>query len=577
MQMELKNLIDLVKYQEKHYKNNQAFNFLDNKNWKNISNKQFAANIRKSTLALRKLGLKKEKGFGIIANSSPIWLIFNFAAISVGALSIPIFANISKKNLLFQIKDANIEFFFCDSKENLDILLNSKVKFQKIITFGFKNKIKDENIIDFEELLKIGTNLEKNNAESYENLVKKIKEDDIATIIYTSGSTGDPKGVEITHKNLITQIKATKERFPEINQEDIALSCLPLAHIFEGMVINFYIYQGVTIYFADNPKNIGKLLLEIKPTIMTIVPRILEKTYNKINDKLSNSNILKKILGNLAINFAVKQDPKKNNPLRCLFNLLAYKTISKSLGGRIKMLICGGAPLSEDLERFFNNIGVKIFTGYGLTETSPVIAVNNAKFNKIGTVGKSFLGVEVKIIDGELWTKSDCVMKGYHNNQIKTNETITKDGWLKTGDLAIIESDGAIRITGRKKELFKTAGGKYVSPIPIEQKLMQNCSFLSAALIIAEGRKFVSCLFFIDQEMIDIKTKNDKNKKKIIEKNLENIVAKVNKNLNQWERIRKSEIIFDELSIEGGEITPSMKLKRNIIEAKYQNLIDDMY
>ncbi|MDA9230972.1 long-chain fatty acid--CoA ligase [Rickettsiales bacterium] len=575
--MELKNLIDLIKYQDKYYQNPKAFNFLHKNKWQKLSNQEFYNDIKKSTLSLKNFGLKKDMGLGIIANSSPIWLIMNFAIISNRAFSVPIFANISKKNLLFQIQDANIKFFFCDSKENLDILLRSKVKFKKIITFGFKNRIKNENIIDFKELLKIGKDLEKNNEKSYENLVKKIQEDDIATIIYTSGSTGNPKGVEITHKNLITQIKSTKKTFPKINKDNIALSCLPLAHIFENMVINFYIYQGVTIYFADDPKNVGNLLKEVQPHVMTIVPRILEKTYSKINEKIANNSLIQRIIGNFALNFALKSNPNSKNILKCLFYWLVYRKISNSLGGNIKMLICGGAALNQDLEKFFNNIGVKIFTGYGLTETSPVIAVNNTKFNKIGTVGLPFPEVKVKIVDGELLTKSDCVMKGYHNNAEKTKAIITKDGWLKTGDLAVIENDGAIRIIGRKKELFKTAGGKYVSPVPIEQKLMQYCPFLSAALIIAEGKKFVSCLFFIDSEIIKSKIKNHQDKEKIIENDLKNIISKLNKELNQWERIRKFQVIFDELSIEGGEITPSMKLKRNIIEDKYQNLIDDIY
>lgn len=577
----------MINYVDQEYDNPRAFNFLKNNEWHSISSKEFTKSIRRLALSLQKIGLEKDQTLGIMANPSPIWLMFNFASISCGGISVPIFANISSENLLFQIKDAKINFFFCDSKKNLQFLLESKVKFKKIITFGFKSNKRNKNIISVDELLNIGGDSLNKNQEPYKKLAKKVKKQDIATIIYTSGSTGTPKGVEITHDNLVTQIKGADKFFPLKHNQDIALSFLPLAHIFEGMVMSFYISKGICIYFADDPKNIGNLLKEIKPTIMTVVPRMLEKTYAKMNDGLMKASFLKKAIGNLAFKLALKTNPDiRKVPLNCLFKKLVYQKLTDGLGGNLRMMICGGAPVSKNLEQFFNNIGINLFIGYGLTETSPVISANQKNAKKIGTVGKVFPNIKVKIQDGELLAKGPCVMKGYHNNKAKTNATIDKNGWLKTGDLASIDNDGFITILGRKKELFKTAGGKYVSPVPIEQKLLQYCPFLSAALVIAEGRKCVCTLLFPDFENLETHKKrfrmsnlNDKEflTKEVIQNKIRELINKINQSLNDWEKIRKFELILDELSIENGDLTPSMKLKRSALEKKYHNIIDKFY
>jgi long-chain acyl-CoA synthetase len=584
--MKFNNLVEMIDQIDRSVVNKTAFNFIQNGAWVNISNKDFIRDIRARTLGLHDLGLIKNMGFGIFANSSPIWLMFNFAAMSLGSVSVPIFPNISTQNLLFEIDNSDTEFFLCDCKENLQALIDNKVKFRKIITFGFIHQSNDPNIINFHDLLLKGDELKKQDPAAYGELVSVIKKSDIATIIYTSGSTGKPKGVEITHDNLVHQIRGCHGRLELKRDSDVALSFLPLAHIFEGMVINFYISKGISIYFVDDVKNIGKLLLDVKPTLMTVVPRMLEKTYNKISEKLNNSSPLKKLIGKLAFKLALNQNPDLGRvPFNFLFHSLVYKKLIAGLGGNLRMMICGGAPLSKDLEQFFNNIGINLFVGYGLTETSPVIGVNCESAHKIGTIGKAFPGVQVRIQNGELLTKSPCVMKGYHKDVTKTKETID-DGWLKTGDLAKIDSEGFITITGRKKELFKTAGGKYVSPVPIEQKLLQNFSLLTAALVVAEGKKCVTCLLFVDFDMLPLHKKKFKLENlsndqffnsDVVIKKVKDVVKKVNNNLNDWEKIRKFQLVKDELTIEDGDLTPSMKLKRNSLELKYKEVIDFFY
>jgi long-chain acyl-CoA synthetase len=504
---------------------------------------------------------------------------------------VPIFPDISKTNLLFEIDNADVKFVFCDSLENLKILQNSSkssgVSFKKIIIYGFE--FEGENIIHFDDLLKNGQALYQQKPELFAELSEGIKEDDLATIIYTSGSTGVPKGVEITHKNLVSQITACGQCFDLDSKSDVALSFLPLAHIFERMVMGLYISKGISIYFADDVKNVSKLLKEVKPTLITVVPRLLEKVFAKMKNGVDEASFLKKLIGRAAFYCAGKNTLRKGIVgifLYNLFNRLVYTKLRNALGGNLNMMICGGAPLAPDLEKFFCGIGINLFIGYGTTESSPVITVNYPNYQRIGTVGKALPDVQVKIdSSGELFAKGNNIMRGYHKNPEKTNETIIS-GWLKTGDLAKIDEDGFITIIGRKKEMFKTATGKYVSPVPIEQKLLSNWQLLSAACVVAEGRKFVSCLLFPDFEVLPLYKKkvNLENlsdeeffNSDFIKQRTNKLITLVNNNLNHWEQIQKYQLITQPISIQTGELTPSMKLKRGFVEEKYKQAIEDFY
>jgi long-chain acyl-CoA synthetase len=575
------NLIGLVQFVDANYHNPNAFNFYQEGKWVNFSTNEFANNIYALTLGLNALGLKPQTGFGIVAKPSPIWLMIDFAAIANRAISVPIFPDISKENLLFEIENADIKFIFCDCLENLEILQNSEVKFEKIIIYGFK--FEGANIVHFEDLLKNGQAIFKQSPQLFTNLSSQIKEDDLATIIYTSGSTGVPKGVEITHKNLISQIKSCGQCFVLDSKTDVALSFLPLAHIFERMVIGLYISQGVNIYFADDVKNIGALLQELKPSLITAVPRMLEKVFSRMESRVDEAGFLQKLIGKTAFKLA----GNTHSPLlKKIFDFLVYKKLRDGLGGNLKMMICGGAPLAPDLEKFFWGVGINIFAGYGLTESSPVIAVNYPKNHKLGTVGKPLFDVQVRLgNDGELFAKGDNIMRGYHKNPAKTSQTLI-DGWLKTGDLAQIDEEGFVTIVGRKKEMFKTTNGKYVSPVPIEQKLLSNWQLLSAACIIAEGRKFVSCLLFPDFEALPrykkkagLEDLSDEEflKSDFIQKHADKLIAQINSNLNHSEQIQKYYLAPNPISIQTGELTPSMKLKREFVEEKYQEIIEGFY
>ncbi len=611
-------LAELVSFQASNFNNPRAFNFKEGGQLKSFSNQEFFTKIFHFACGLKEIGLQKNQTFALVSYQNPIWLIADLGAILAGATTVPIFQDISKENLLYEISDAQVGYVFTDNEEFLRVVENEKLSL-KVITYGLEGEVERDHSAEqilkqvkddsnsksiphrypefvsgsittsskttFEAIITLGQQAVEAKKYNLESLLQNIRPQDLATIIYTSGSTGRPKGVELTHQNLVSQIKATAEFFP-LSKQDVALSFLPLAHIFERMVMMFYITEGITIYFADEVKNVGSLLREFQPTLMTSVPRMLEKVFVRIKDGIDSASFFKKLLGKKALKRAlIKDSESPKNFCDKVFDRLVYKKFRLALGGKMEMMICGGAPLSQDLERFYQNIGVNLFCGYGMTEASPVLTANCKKYHRFGTVGKAFPSIELKIsTDGELMGRGPNIMRGYHNQPQKTAEVI-ENGWLKTGDLAAIDADGFVKIVGRKKELFKTANGKYVSPVAIEQKLVQELGFLLGAIIVAEGKKFVSVLLFPDFEILKkFKEKfkfsgNDEEffKLRALQDFVQKNIEIVNKRLDHWEQIQKFKIITDQISIESGDITPSMKLKRNVLEEKYAEVIEGFY
>ena len=573
------NLGELIKFQHQNFNNINFLNFKENQEWRSFSNQDFYEKIIAFARGLEKLGLKRGQSLANYSYQNPIWLMVDLGSILAGAITVPIFNNISEDNLFYELVDSNAKFFFTDNEK---ICGKIKEKFPEIIIigYGFKSTLS----INLEDLLMHEENAFDNNF-YVEDLFAKIKNDDIATIVYTSGSTDRPKGVEISHQALISQIKDS-EAFFYLNNLEVVLSYLPLAHIFERMVMMYYISKGLTIYFVDDIKNLGSFLKEIKPTLMTSVPRALEKVFARINNGIEEAKFFKKIIGKKALKRALEKDPlASKNFIDKIFDKIIYQKFRQAMGGEMRMIICGGSSLSKELERFYWNIGVKIYCGYGLTECSPVLATNAPHQHKFTSVGKAFPSVKLKIAkDGELLASGINVMKKYRNNPQKTAETFDGE-WFKTGDLAQIDEEGFVKIIGRKKEVFKTSNGKFVHPVLLEQKLVQELNFLIGALVIAEGKNFVSALLFIDFDLL----KNIKNKLKFDGENnqffnsiiLQNFIAQkiaiINKKLDSWEQIKKFKIIIEPISVESGEITPSLKLKRNVLERKFALEIEEFY
>lgn len=556
--------------------NKYFLNYLSNGKYQNISTTDFKNKVICLSLALKDLGIQKGDTVGIFANSSPFWLIFDFAIHEVGAISVPIFANISSINLNFEIKDANIKYMFIDSQERLKDIENEN-KDLTFITHNFC--IKEPNFYNFDEILVIGKQI----CDSTGFTPHKAQDDEIFSIIYTSGNTGTPKGVMLTHKNIVSQLHDINTLI-NLQQEEIALSLLPLAHIFERTVMSYYLSRGISIYFVDDIQNVANLLKIVKPTIMTAVPRLLEKIFNKIKNQISQKPLISRLIAGFAFKYALKEDIDKNSILYKILDKIVYSKLREIFGSRITKLISGGAPLSKEIALFFVNIGVPIYQGYGLTEFSPVISTNYPNSNKVGSCGKIIPSAEVKITENkELLVRGPSLMKGYLNQEELTSKTIDKDGWLHTGDIAHIDSDGYLFISSRVKEIFKTSTGEYVNAISIEQQLSKN-KYIEFAVVISQNKKFTTALLFVDKEKYEIEKKNNNNlnieefyNRTDIINDISRHIENINKDLNQWEKIVDFKIITNDISIESGELTPSMKICRNKIEEKYAQLIDSMY
>lgn len=571
-----KTYSELFSHITNNYKNETFLNYLENNKYKSISIETFKNKVVCLSLALKDLGVKKGDTVAIFASSSPFWLIFDFAIHEVGAISVPIFANISSKNLNFEIEDANIKYIFIDNEERIKDIEdeNSELVF---ITHNFC--IKEDRFFNIDDILVIGQQI--CDSKGFEPHIPD--EDEVFSVIYTSGNTGTPKGVMLTHKNIASQLHDINTLI-SLNQNETALSLLPLAHIFERTVMSYYLSRGISIYFVDEITNVANLLKVVKPTIMTAVPRLLEKIYNKIQTNISSKPFISRILTSKAFEYAQDENMNKDSFYFTIFDKVVYSKFREIFGLRITKLVSGGAALPKDIAVFFNNIGVPIYQGYGLTEFSPVISTNYPNNNKLGSSGRVIPSATIKISQkGELLVKGPSLMKGYLNQEKLTNETIDNQGWLHTGDIARVDEQGYLYITSRKKEVFKTSTGEYVAAVKIEQKLAKN-KYIEFAVVIANNRKYTTALLFVDKEIFNEAKRLNKhltiqeyyNNEKITSK-INNYIKEVNKDLNQWEKVVQYKLITNDISIETGELTPSMKVCRAVIEQKYENDINSMY
>ncbi len=556
--------------------NKYFLNYLSNGKYTNISTSDFKNKVICLSLALKDMGIQKSDTVGIFANSSPFWLIFDFAILQVGAISVPIFANISTTNLNFEIKDSAMKFMFIDSQERLKDIEkeNSHLTF---ITHNFC--IKEPNFYNFDEILVIGKQIcDSTGFTSFE-----ANPDDVFSIIYTSGNTGTPKGVMLSHKNIVTQLHDINKLI-DLPKDEVALSLLPLAHIFERTVMSYYLSRGISIYFVDDVLNVANLMKVVKPTIMTVVPRLLEKIFNKIKAQILEKPFFSRVIASLAFSYALKENLDKSSILFKIYDKLVYSKFREIFGSKVEKLVSGGAPLSKEIAIFFVNIGVPVYQGYGMTEFSPVVSTNYPFANKVGSCGKVIPSAQIKITaNNELLVRGDSLMLGYLNQEELTKNTIDSDGWLHTGDVAHLDEDGYLFIKSRIKDIFKTSTGEYVNAVEIEQRISKN-RYIEFAVVISQNRKYTTALLFVDKEKYENAKKLNKNltiedyyNKDDILRNISSHINSVNSGLNKWEKIVKFKILTNDISIETGELTPSMKISRSKIEEKYENIINSMY
>ncbi|MDR1812965.1 MAG: AMP-binding protein [Candidatus Fibromonas sp.] len=540
------------------------------------------------SLAMREIGVGKGVGVGIIAPSSPQWIMVDLATQICGGYTVPLFSNISSTHFEFQVKDAQLKVLAVDLWEDLSPQIYPLVNsIETLIHFyPLPDGTKHKNSFTWNDFIEKGKKMDSaSERETFSKRIKNISRDEIFSIIYTSGSTGIPKGVPLTQGNMILQLRAISEFFPVDRDRDTCMSILPVAHIFERMVVYYFSSCGLPVYFADSPNNVGKYLPEIRPSIMTVVPRILEKLYEKLIDGANKKPIPVKWLVKYAINKAQNTDPSKKDLRNTIWDKLVYSKMRAALGDNFYLMVSGSSALNVSVNRFLRNIGLALYEGYGLTETSPVISAECPGNKKMGSVGKPLHNLTVRISnEGEIQVKGPSVFGGYFNRSDLKEETFTEDGFFRTGDKGRIDRDGYIWITGRLKEMFKTSTGKYVSPVPIEQALCQR-AFIEAAQVFAEGRKFTSAILFLNQDIIRNKLKKSEAefdpvkalKSRRINSSLQKHVDAVNKKLNDWEKIKKWKAVFATLSTENGLLTPTLKLRRRMVEKIYVNEIDEMY
>lgn len=558
-----------------------------NGDWVFYSKKTLKNNLFNLAYALHKRGLNNKKNLGIIAPTSPDWIIADLAVQICQGVTVPLFPNISSDNFLYQCEDAGVEFLVIESISSLEKPLQEALSSFHLIICLDSTEPKPENGIYWDELVEEGR-LQATPKEIkgwVDAQLKKISSDDVFSIIYTSGSTGLPKGVPLTHRHMIAQLKTIRSIFPLDRKTDSAITILPVAHVFERMTLYYYTLVGLKLYFADDPKNAATLLQEIKPSVMTVVPRVLERLYEKMTAAADTRSGLQKILINKAIRFAKLEDPKKNSVSKKIYERLVYEKMRAAIGGQFKYIISGSSALNKSINRFLLNVGLPVYEGYGLTECSPVVSANYKGHSKLGSVGQKLSHLKVKIGEHkEILVKGETVFSGYHNQEDYNRTIFTKDGFFKTGDEGYIDEDGFLFISGRIKEMLKTCTGKYVSPLPIELELCRH-PFIESALVIANDRKFVSSLIFMNFESsrryLKMTKENFDPKKALFSRHINSAIEKhihnVNKKLNHWEQIQKWTLIADPLNIESGLLTPTFKLRRKTTERIYAAKIEEMY
>ncbi|MGB9906821.1 MAG: AMP-dependent synthetase/ligase [Candidatus Saccharicenans sp.] len=558
-----------------------------------ISTAEFSERVRNISAGLRVLGLKREDKLIILSENRPEWVMADLAAICLGAVTVPIYTSLTPQQIRYIINDSEARFVVCSNPEmwaKLEVIQSELPLVEKYIMI---EEPAPAGVLPLKEVEKEGEKHNRQNPEEFEKIALSIGPDDLATIIYTSGTTGVPKGAMLSHYNLVSNVQALRSVI-EFTNNDTALSFLPLSHVLERMCTFAWIYVGATIAYAESVDTVAQNLVEARPTIMVSVPRLFDKFYARVIDNVLSSSNLKKKIFFWALKVGRKYAQKKINKEKISFWLkfryrLAYKLVFSKIvektGGRVRFFVSGGAPLSRDIAEFFYAMGILVIEGYGLTETSPVIAVNRLEDFRFGSVGKIVPGVEVKIAsDGEIWARGPNVMKGYFKKEAETREAF-EDGWFKTGDIGYLDKDGYLVITDRKKDIIVTAGGKNVAPQPIENTL-KTSPYIANAVVVGNHRKFVSALIVPDFDKLEIYARENNiafaDRRELIGRPeiYEFFMTEIDRltpHLASYEKIKKITLLDHDFEIEAGEMTPTLKVRRKIVEDKYKDLIDLMY
>jgi len=557
--------------------------------WKTISVSEFISNVNYVSAALLQKGIKPGDTIALISNNRPEWNFVDYGCQQIGVILVPIYPTISQHDLEFILKHAEVKGVFFSS---IDILKKLH-SFSSHKLFEFLSSFNDKESTDsFFKILELGKQHLTEKKQEIDSIKQSIKPTDLLSILYTSGTTGVPKGVMLSHTNLLSNALAC-ETFVPFHSSWYNLSFLPLNHVYERMFNTLMLYLGISIYYAQAIETVAENLKEIHPQIIVTVPRLLERMYDKILSKGAQLKGFKKKIFDWALNLALVYEPDGANGFfyelkRKLADKLVYVKWREALGGKIGFIASGGAALQPRLARVFTCAKINTFQGFGLTETSPVIAVTHyGKGNNIfGTVGKVIKDTTVKIAeDGEILVKGPGVMLGYYKNQEATAEVMDKDGWFHTGDIGMFVNGDFLKITDRKKEIFKTSAGKYIAPLVLESKL-KECRFIEQCMVIGEQQKFASALIvpsfdyikeWCHEKGIEFTTNEQIIHNADLRKELSAFIRDMNKELAPYEHIKRPEILSHSWSIESGELTPKMSMKRKVILEKNKAVIDKIF
>ena len=582
-------LFDFPYYQLEKYNLKDALVTKYGDTWVKTSTQEYLDKANAVSRGLLRLGVNKNDKIAIISsNNRTEWHITDIGVLQTGAQTVPMYPTISAEDYEYILNHSESQYVFVSDSEVYEKLNSIKANVPTLKDIYSYNEI--EGCKNWKEILELGT--DDSNQDVVEDRKNNVATTDLATIIYTSGTTGRPKGVMLSHQNIVSDVLMSAPRVPLRAGDTRALSFLPICHIFERMLTYLYQYYGISIYFAESIEKISDNLKEVKPHVMSVVPRLLEKVYDKIYAKGADLTGIKKALFFWALNLGMDYKPYKQNGAFYEFKLkiarkLIFSKWQEGLGGELELLVSGSAALQSRLTKVFCAANIPVMEGYGLTETSPVISVNDMRNGgfRVGTVGKVLDGVEVKIAeDGEILCKGPNVMIGYYKDETQTSEVL-KDGYFHTGDIGEIDSDGFLKITDRKKEMFKTSGGKYVAPQILENTFKQS-RFIEQIMVIGDGEKMPAAFIQPNFEFVrewatrhnlNFNTNEELCANKMVVDRIQEEIDHSNEKFGNWEKVKRFELTPEVWSIDAGHLTPTMKLRRKIIKERYSDLYQKIY
>jgi long-chain acyl-CoA synthetase len=567
--------------------------------WVPISHKQLVERVRHLTAGFFDLGIRKGDRIAVVSESRPEWTITDLATVGLGGALVPIYPTLTPDHVEHILADSGARACVVSDGTQLSKVLPLLPRLEAlefVVVIDPAEWSPDDPVMSMHELEARGLRRLDIEADLPERLADDIRPEDLATLIYTSGTTGKQKGVMLTHRNFVSNIHATFETALRLDPSDVALSYLPLSHILERTATYAYLNVGASLYYASSFDKVAAEFREVRPTVGTSVPRFFEKMYETICGLGKKAGGVKSMIFERALragdhvarttHAGESPSPLVQLEYNCVSNRLVFDKWRDALGGRLRFFLSGGAPLSPDIAYAFLGAGITIYEGYGLTETSPVIAINNADAWRIGTVGKPLSNVSVRLAeDGEILVSGPSIMQGYYNLPHATSEAFTEDGYFRTGDIGVLDADGFLKITDRKKDLLKTSGGKYVAPQPIENSLKFS-NLIAQAVVIGDRRKYCSALIVPNREALGpvllskgivLDDRESVMSDPRVMEIYEQVVRDLTGHLPRYEQIKKIAFLPNELTIESGELTPTLKVKRRVVEERYGDVIESLY